>query len=355
MTARSRWTWRPTSPTSCTRPTGAGYARAATTCSAGCRAGPGWPRSRPAWPAPRCGRPVARVVRWLAGIDPRRPLPALAPRPATPGPAAPPGRGAAAGEPGLLPPRVRRGGPPCARVVLWADTFTRAFSPQVAEAAVAVLAEAGFEVVVPGRSWCCGLTWISTGQLGRSAGPAAGRRRRPGRVRRAGHDDRRARALLHGGVPRRPHRTPGRSAGPGRGRRDQDPGRDAAWPRRRPGTCPGCTGGSPASGSSPSRTVTSTRSWATTPTWPCCARRAPRSRPCPAAAGSRATSAWSGGTTRCRWRSLSTRCCPALRAAPEGTLLLADGFSCRTQASQLAGWPAQHLAELLDPHRATAG
>ena len=40
---------------------------------------------------------------------------------------------------------------------------------------------------------------------------------------------------------------------------------------------------------------------------------------------------------------------PALRSAPAGTLLLADGFSCRTQASQLAGWPAQHLAELLDP------
>ena len=42
---------------------------------------------------------------------------------------------------------------------------------------------------------------------------------------------------------------------------------------------------------------------------------------------------------------------PALRAAPEGTVLLADGFSCRTQASQLAGWPALHLAELLDPRR----
>jgi hypothetical protein len=38
---------------------------------------------------------------------------------------------------------------------------------------------------------------------------------------------------------------------------------------------------------------------------------------------------------------------PALRTAPEGTVLLADGFSCRTQAAQLAGWPALHLAELL--------
>jgi len=38
---------------------------------------------------------------------------------------------------------------------------------------------------------------------------------------------------------------------------------------------------------------------------------------------------------------------PALRAAADGTVLLADGFSCRTQAAQLAGWPALHLAELL--------
>jgi Fe-S oxidoreductase len=42
---------------------------------------------------------------------------------------------------------------------------------------------------------------------------------------------------------------------------------------------------------------------------------------------------------------------PALRAAPDGAVLLADGFSCRTQAGQLAGWPALHLAELLDPRR----
>jgi hypothetical protein len=37
-----------------------------------------------------------------------------------------------------------------------------------------------------------------------------------------------------------------------------------------------------------------------------------------------------------------------LRDSPPGTVLLADGFSCRTQADQLAGWPARHLAELLD-------
>ncbi|RSS50561.1 FAD-binding and (Fe-S)-binding domain-containing protein [Streptomyces sp. WAC01280] len=38
---------------------------------------------------------------------------------------------------------------------------------------------------------------------------------------------------------------------------------------------------------------------------------------------------------------------PALRAAPEGSEVLADGFSCRTQIADLAGGRARHLAELL--------
>jgi Fe-S oxidoreductase len=38
---------------------------------------------------------------------------------------------------------------------------------------------------------------------------------------------------------------------------------------------------------------------------------------------------------------------PALRAAPPGSVLLADGFSCRTQADQLAGVSGVHLSQLL--------
>jgi Fe-S oxidoreductase len=52
------------------------------------------------------------------------------------------------------------------RVVLWADTFTNNFDPHVGQAAVSVLEAAGFEVHVPPVALCCGLTWISTGQLG---------------------------------------------------------------------------------------------------------------------------------------------------------------------------------------------
>jgi hypothetical protein len=38
---------------------------------------------------------------------------------------------------------------------------------------------------------------------------------------------------------------------------------------------------------------------------------------------------------------------PAVRAAGPGAVVLADGFSCRTQLDDLAGVPALHLAELL--------
>jgi Fe-S oxidoreductase len=50
-------------------------------------------------------------------------------------------------------------------VLLWVDTFTNAFSPQVGRAAVAVLEAAGYEVKITDQNVCCGLTWISTGQL----------------------------------------------------------------------------------------------------------------------------------------------------------------------------------------------
>jgi Fe-S oxidoreductase len=39
---------------------------------------------------------------------------------------------------------------------------------------------------------------------------------------------------------------------------------------------------------------------------------------------------------------------PAVRAAAPGSVVLADGFSCRTQLAQLTGTDSLHLAELLD-------
>ena len=49
-------------------------------------------------------------------------------------------------------------------VVLLADTFTRGFRPEVIGAAARVLADAGMSAECRTDA-CCGLTWISTGQL----------------------------------------------------------------------------------------------------------------------------------------------------------------------------------------------
>ncbi|MFJ1812514.1 MULTISPECIES: FAD-binding and (Fe-S)-binding domain-containing protein [unclassified Streptomyces] len=51
-------------------------------------------------------------------------------------------------------------------VVVWPDTFTDHVHPAIGKAAVEVLEAAGFTVKVPKAAVCCGLTWISTGQLG---------------------------------------------------------------------------------------------------------------------------------------------------------------------------------------------
>ena len=51
------------------------------------------------------------------------------------------------------------------RVLLWTDTFSSAFDPAVVRAATAVLAALGYEVELPPRTVCCGLTWTSTGQV----------------------------------------------------------------------------------------------------------------------------------------------------------------------------------------------
>jgi FAD/FMN-containing dehydrogenase/Fe-S oxidoreductase len=50
-------------------------------------------------------------------------------------------------------------------VLLWPDTFTNHFAPHVGQAAVRLLENAGWRVTIPTVPLCCGLTWISTGQL----------------------------------------------------------------------------------------------------------------------------------------------------------------------------------------------
>ncbi len=100
--------------------------------------------------------PIAPLVARSAGVDPRRTLPAFARRTFL-GARARQDPGAPAGP----------GGPQGA-VVLWVDTFTDHFAPRVAEAALRVLEAAGYGVRVVEEALCCGITEISTGQLDRA-------------------------------------------------------------------------------------------------------------------------------------------------------------------------------------------
>ena len=93
-------------------------------------------------------RLTRRVFTMAAGIAAERSIPPLAQRPFT--------RGRR---------RARASTATKARVVLWPDTFNQYLTPGVAGAAVSVMEAAGFEVVVPVRPVCCGLTWHTTGQL----------------------------------------------------------------------------------------------------------------------------------------------------------------------------------------------
>ena len=97
------------------------------------------------------GGPMRPLVARAAGMDPRRPLPEFAERTFL---------GRTRGVPGDRAPN----GP----VVLWIDTFTDHFAPEIAEAAVRVLTLAGYEVRVVEEPLCCGITAISTGQLERA-------------------------------------------------------------------------------------------------------------------------------------------------------------------------------------------
>ncbi|WP_098025648.1 FAD-binding and (Fe-S)-binding domain-containing protein [Streptomyces sp. st115] len=98
-------------------------------------------------------RPLAALAKRLAGIAPERTIPVLATETYSRWLRRHQGGGTHI----LSSDRV---------VALWADTFTEHLSPQVGRAAVRVLEEAtGRTVLPPVPGLCCGLTYVSTGQL----------------------------------------------------------------------------------------------------------------------------------------------------------------------------------------------
>ncbi len=95
-------------------------------------------------------RPLATMARATAGIDQRRSIPEFATTTLR---------------------RATRSHPASSAtpdVWIWADSFTDHFLPQSGHAAIAVLEAAGLSVRVIDESACCGLTWVTTGQLDRA-------------------------------------------------------------------------------------------------------------------------------------------------------------------------------------------
>ncbi|WP_433196965.1 FAD-binding and (Fe-S)-binding domain-containing protein [Nocardia sp. CA-107356] len=136
---------------------------------------------------------LRRIGLRAAGMDPRRAVPRLAdrsfrriwrdlseqadssshPRPAEPAI----GRAPAIASADIARSAESTDGPPSPgsaddsqsvasqEVLLWVDTFTDVFDPEIGLAAVRLIESLGYRVRIPRRRVCCGLTWISTGQL----------------------------------------------------------------------------------------------------------------------------------------------------------------------------------------------
>src|SRR5690625_863042 len=93
--------------------------------------------------------PLRKSLLFAMGADGRRSLPELAAKPFR---------------------RLRKNlhaarRPAGTKVVLWVDSFTDSLSPEIALDAITVLEAAGCDVTIAAPGICCGLTLISTGQL----------------------------------------------------------------------------------------------------------------------------------------------------------------------------------------------
>ena len=107
---------------------------------------PRWARMTPPRLANRMlgNRAFAALAKRAAGVDSRRSLPRF----------------------GEEPLRTRGARPADAPDVwLWADSFTDSFTPDTGRAALDLLAGAGLRAAVIPEDACCALTWITTGQL----------------------------------------------------------------------------------------------------------------------------------------------------------------------------------------------
>jgi Fe-S oxidoreductase len=102
---------------------------------------------------------LARIAKWIAGIAPQRKIPAFATQTFKQWFLKRRSGGIDKPWGDRLAPDERQ------PVILWADTFNNNFFPKTLEAAMQVLEAAGFRVVVPKASLCCGRPLYDYGML----------------------------------------------------------------------------------------------------------------------------------------------------------------------------------------------
>ena len=299
-------------------------------------------------------RPLASVVLRVAGLDPRRGIPRFATTSFRAGWARDRGdhhRPQAVGEAtGHARAGATGGTDAVRRVVVWDDSFSDAFDPEVPRAVVHLLESAGYEVIVPKEAACCGLTWVSTGQL-------EGARKRQQHllgvlgpfavngVPIVGVEPS-CTALLRSDLVELNPDDP-RAAAVARATRtlaellssDGPDGPDQAWePPDLSGTTvvvqPHCHQHSVMGYEADLALLE--RAGATVRTLAGCC-------------GLAGNFGYEAGHYDVSVAVAENALLPALREAEPGTVLLADGFSCRTQADQLADVKGVHLAQLLAP------
>ncbi|KIA61736.1 FAD-binding and (Fe-S)-binding domain-containing protein [Nocardia vulneris] len=283
--------------------------------------------------------PLRRIGLRAAGIDPRRPVPRLADRsfrrkwrdlggelPA-PGQAHPDTAGAAAQRP---------------EVMLWVDTFTDAFDPEIAMAAAHLVHSLGYRVRIPARRVCCGLTWISTGQLdGARARLRATLDALDEHVRAGGIVlglEPSCTAVLRSDLPELLPDDP-RAAPTARAVRtlaefltDQPDWRPPHRSDHSVVVQPHCHQHA-VLGFDADRQLLTRMGITVTEITGCC--------------GLAGNFGMQRGHYDISVAVAENGLLPALQTAATETVFLADGFSCRTQAAQLAGRPARHLAQFL--------
>ncbi|OKJ99527.1 dimethylmenaquinone methyltransferase [Streptomyces sp. CB03234] len=225
-------------------------------------------------------------------------------------------------------------------LLLWPDTFTNHLSPSVGRAAVTVLEAAGLTPALPPHRVCCGLTYVSTGQLDRAR--TVMRRTLDTMAPTLGTPvvvlEPSCAAALRTDLPEL-------LPGDPRARRLADSVRTFAEaleeyaPDWRPPRLDRPVAGQThchqhaVLGDAPDRRLRARAGLTSELSGGCC--------------GLAGNFGFERGHYDVSVACAEDQLLPAVRTAPPGTEILADGFSCRTQLDQLAGVRARHLAEVL--------